>query len=299
MSDTQTDQAIEFMRAREDRARPFFLMVSPHPPHPPWTPEEAPPGYLERIREDLRISANVPKDFPLDRQGFRCYLAMAKNVDDNLGRIMSYLDASGFAEDTIVIFTSDHGEMFGSHGRLDKMVPYAEALDVPLLVRWPGHIPAGMRSKALFTPLDFFPTLTSLCGVKAPEALVGEDLSAVALEGAPSKRRAALTANYSAHWDYFRTGTPWPEWRGVRTETHTYARWLDGREELYDNVADPYQFRDLAGCDNVEESLIPFRRELDRLLEEANDDFPPGTAYSSWFGEGRELVRTARGPVRS
>jgi len=76
---------------------------------------------------------------------------MLSNVDDNFGRLLKYLDESGLADNTIVVFTSDHGEMMASHGRYNKMVPYAEAVDVPLIVRWPKRIRAGSRSEALYT----------------------------------------------------------------------------------------------------------------------------------------------------
>jgi arylsulfatase A-like enzyme len=176
-TDTQADQAIAYMRAHEISNRPFFLVVSPHPPHAPMTREESPPGYLEAIPEKLHWSPNVPRDNPRSLLEMRCYLAMAKNIDDNVGRILDYLDASSLAEDTIIVFTSDHGEMHGSHGRIQKMVPYTEALNVPLIIRWPKRTPRGVRSRTVFTPLDYFSTLTCLSGLPAPVELAGRDLS--------------------------------------------------------------------------------------------------------------------------
>ena len=92
---------------------------------------------------------------------------MAKNMDDNFGRLMTFLDSSGLTENTILVFTADHGEMMGSHGRENKMVPYAEAVNIPLIVRWPGHVQAGVRSDVLQTPMDHFPTLCRLAGLDA------------------------------------------------------------------------------------------------------------------------------------
>jgi arylsulfatase A-like enzyme len=115
------------MEKCRNSGRPFLLSVAPHPPHPPFDPGFIPEGYLEKNPETIQWPPNVPADKnPRTLMEMRYYLAMAKNVDDNLGRLMDYLDVSGLPADTIVVFTADHGEMNGSHGRLNKMVPYAE-----------------------------------------------------------------------------------------------------------------------------------------------------------------------------
>jgi arylsulfatase A-like enzyme len=90
-----------------------------------------------------------------------CYLAMAINLDDNLELLMKYLDESGLAENSILVFTSDHGEMHLSHDRLNKMVLYAEAINIPLIIRWPGMIKANSRPEVLYTAMEHLPLL---CG---------------------------------------------------------------------------------------------------------------------------------------
>ena len=297
-TDSETDMAIEFMRKRSEARRPFFLVVAPHPPHPPWRPEQTPANKLEVTPRELYWRPNVKgrKDTPVFDP--RCYYAMIGNVDDNLGRVMRFLDESGLAGNTIVVFTSDHGEMLASQGRYNKMVPYTEAVDVPLLIRWPGHTRAGSRSDALYTPMDHFPTLAGLCGLDIPDIVNGMNLSAHALGRKGPERESALMMNYVSHWDYPESGTEWPEWRGVRSKQFTYCRWLNGAEELYDNMADPYQNRNLFDGRKAPDVINRMRARLKDLLADSRDEFPPGTTYGTWFTPDRDMLRNALGPVR-
>jgi arylsulfatase A-like enzyme len=294
-----TDQAIAFMERRTADAPPFLLMVAPHPPHPPFAPDYCPPGYLERVAQRLDWKANVsgPTARALELQ-MRCYLAMVKNLDDCIGRLVHYLDTSGLSESTLLVFTSDHGEMHGSQGLTGKMYPYAESVNVPLLMRWPGTIPGGLRERSLFTPLDHLPTFCSLAGVGVPEMADGEDLSGLLLGGQEPERDAVLIMNYVSRYSNFRSGGQRPEWRGVRTESHTYAKWIGGQETLFDNVADPAQLRNRVSDPASRPVLDRLRNRLDELLAEAHDEFLPGTAYADWYESGRTLIRTALGPVR-
>jgi len=297
-TDSEMDMAIEYMRTRVHSRRPFFLMVAPHPPHPPWRPDACPRGCLDRVKPVLDWRPNVGENRGSANHDPRCYYAMIVNVDDNMGRLMRFLDESGLAENTILVFTADHGEMLGSHNRFNKMVPYEEAVSVPLIIRWPRRTPAGARTDCLYTPMDHMPTLLSLAGIPVPDAADGMDLSAVTLGRRGPQQESALMMNYVAHWDYFDSGTQWPEWRGVRTKSHTYVKWLkDGREELYGNLADPYQMRNLAEGEKDVDTLKKMRARLKELLAEAHDEFLPGTSYADWYDDRRNLVRTALGPV--
>ncbi len=298
-TDAEMDMAIEFMRRQQEAQKPFFLMIAPHPPHPPWRPPATPTGYLEQIRRDLIWDPNVPENHRhrQDPTAARCYYAMAKNFDDAFGRLLDFLDKSGLAQDTIVVLTSDHGDMLGSHGRENKMVPYREAVNVPCVVRWPGRIPAGQRLDVLQTPMDHFPTLCGLAGLEAPDTCDGMDLSGALLDTKKIDRDAVLMANYVSNWDFCDSGTIWPEWRGVRTQQFTYARWLDGKEELYDNLSDPYQMTNLAQSETHAPVVRKLRTRLSELLARAHDEFLPGTAYAEWYDDERNLVKTGLGPV--
>jgi arylsulfatase A-like enzyme len=146
--------------------------------------------------------------------------------------------------------------------------------------------------------MDHLPTLCSLAGLRTPEGCDGMDMSGALLGTKVVQRDAILMANYVSHWDFFDSGTEWPEWRAVRTPQYTYVKWLKGTEQLYDNLADPYQMKDLAGSDEARPVLEKLRARLKELLAEAHDEFLPGTAYADWYDQGRNLVKTGMGPVR-
>jgi len=296
-TDVEVDQAIEFMENRRPSSAPFFLTVAPHPPHPPFDRKHVPENYLERISEDIPWAPNVPVDNPRKVLEMRCYLAMVKHLDDAFGRLIEYMDRTHLLENTIVVFTSDHGEMHGSHGRLNKMVPYAESLDVPLIYAWPDHIAAGARHDSVFSAHDHFATLCGLCGLDIPQECDGTDRSGGLLGQSASGPEAALIMNYTSDWNFFQTMTKWPEWRGVRTQRFTYFRWISGEEELYDNSSDPYQMTDLVDDPGSAETLERLRGQLRELLAQAHDEFPPGTAYAEWFNRDRQPLRTGLGPV--
>ncbi len=298
-TDGETDLAIDFMTKNKDSDRPFFLMVAPHPPHPPFRDSHLPKGYIEQVPEQLHWAPNVPEDHPRRKNQYqaRCYYAMAKNMDDNLGRIMKFLDDSGLSDNTIVVFTADHGEMHGSHNRVNKMVPYAEAVNIPMIYRWPGHIPAGATTDELCGPMDQMATLCGLTGLTPADTSDGVDISRAILGMGKAGRDEMMMMNYTSHWDFCQTGTSWPEWRGVRTKQYTYAKWLTGEEELYDNLADPYQMNNLAKDQKDLPRLTEMRKRLKGFMADAHDEFLPGTAYADWYDDQRNLIRTALGPV--
>lgn len=298
-TDVLTEQAIAYMRERVRDGRPFLLFVAPHPPHPPFAPANCPPGYLEQVPLPTSWRPNVPP--PIARllaHDVQCYLAMIRHLDDCVGRLLSFLNDSGLSESTVLVLTSDHGELHGSHGLTGKMNPYAESVDVPLFFRWPGTIPAGSRANVPYTPFDHMPTLCSLAGIDPPASADGTDLSPVFFGERASERDGVLMMNYVSRLANFGSGQPRPEWRAVRTERHTYVKWLDGRETLFDNAEDPYQLRDLAGEGAARTIHERLRARLAVLLAEAHDEFLPGTDYAAWYATGRSLVRTALGPVR-
>ncbi len=297
-TDYETDLAIEFMEDSAASRKPFFLVVAPHPPHPPWTSDQSPEGFLEKVKPELDWRPNVPPNPDTNRRDPRAYYAMTANIDDNIGRLMDFLDRSRLADNTVFLFTSDHGEMMSSHNLLNKMVPYEESVRVPLVIRWPRRAPAGRTSDALYTWMDHMPTLLSLAGIQMPERLDGIDLSPVVLGRPGPEREAALMANYVSDYNYFDSGTHFPEWRAVRTKTHTYVKWLkDAREELFDNLSDPYQMTNLAESGHDLPTLRRLRSTLKDLLAEAHDEFLPGTAYAHWYDDTRNLIRTPLGPV--
>jgi arylsulfatase A-like enzyme len=300
-TDTQTDQAITFMEKNRDSGSPFFLVVAPHPPHHPNDPEDTPCGYLDRIPKDLEYNPNIERDFlpnpgPGKRDWHletRGYLAQTKNVDDNVGRLMHYLERTGLAEDTIVIFTSDHGDMRGAHGCVGKQHPYREGYQVPFIIRWPNNIPTGEKSETLISLMDMLPTLCALTGQPVPDNLDGRNLSKVVLGNKKDVGRDELLLGfYQADYDFFK------EWRAVLTTDYCYAKWIDGTECLTSNLNDPYQMNNLVEDAKYHSVLKDMRKRLTRLLNEAHDEFLPGDKYKTWYDEMKRVVRTGRGPVK-
>ena len=214
---------------------PFCLFISPHQPHGTGRGRFAPDKYYERLPEKLMLPANVPEDgaegrgrggrsgsgpsWSWDpREMYRHYLAMILALDDMVGGILDYLERTGLADNTLVVFTSDHGSQIGAHGRgpWEKMLPYEESLHVPLIMRLPGVLEGGAVRDALVSPVDFFPSLCSLCGVGIPATVEGLDLSQAWLGAAGANEREAVgTMNFTNTYDYLLDGR---EWRGVGTK---------------------------------------------------------------------------------
>ena len=118
----------------------------------------------------------------LQEQPFRIlpgYLAHVSAIDHEVGRVLDYLDQHRLAQDTIVVYSSDHGDMLGSHGRGGKRQPFEESIRIPFVVRWSGSIAAGSRPDIPIGVVDFLPTLVGLAGAPLPRDLDGRDLSGV------------------------------------------------------------------------------------------------------------------------
>ena len=287
--------AFEFMdRVGEE---PFCLFLSPHQPH--FTPGRfAPESYYARLPDVIELPANVPVEKQEEaRAMLRHYLAMTLALDDMLGDLLDDLERRGKAENTLVVFASDHGTQAGAHGvrPWEKRHPYQESLHVPLIVRLPGTLDGGKTCEALNAPVDLFPSLCSLFDVPIPRTVEGIDLSGAWL-GVPGAREqeAVLTMNFSAQFDWLADGL---EWRGVRTKRYNYSRWLDGRTELYDLAHDPLEMHNLAGEPQhraLEERMESLMRELQARR---GDELVPCTQWSNWFDAQRRVVRNAYGPL--
>ena len=234
-----TDRAVEFLKqAGED---PFFLVVSMGPPHDPYG---APERFMKLYDPaKLTMRPNWIEGVPgAGRKEAAAYYAAMTAVDEQVGRLMKALDDTGRAGDTIVLFTSDHGDMLGSHGRRLKRKPWEESIRVPGIVRYPARVEPGRTSEALLSHVDLAPTLLSLCGLAVPEGVQGTDLSGVVLG---TTDRGPDSAFFQIFVPFAGDATPRP-WRGVRTDRHMYARTQEGPWVLYDLEDDPYERENLA-----------------------------------------------------
>jgi len=289
--------AMEFMDNVGEE--PFCLFVSPHQPHS--TPYEyAPQKYYDRLPKQLTLPDNVAEaQLEKSLQTYRDYLAMTLAIDDMVGELMDYLDRAGLADNTLLIFTSDHGTQMGAHGwhPFQKKVPYEDSLLIPMIVRWPGIFDGGRTCDVLTAPVDIFPSLCSLCDVPIPRTVEGYDLSA-AWRGEENavEQDAVLTMNFTAAYDYLVNGE---EWRGVRSKDYSYAKWLSGQTELFDLGNDPLQMNNLAGNPESVDLQEAMERKLEELMDKRNDTLIPCTDYSDWFDNQRRVVRNVYGLLRN
>lgn len=236
-----TDLGIEFLQATKQDTRPFFLTIQMGPPHDPY---QAPPEYAAKYdAAALKLRANWQDVRMGSRRDLAQYYAMVECIDDQVGRLLKTLDDLGLAEDTVVVFSSDHGDMLGSQGKRLKRKPWDESIRVPGIVRYPRRTQPGRTSDVFFTHADFAPTFLGLAGLKPPAAMQGADLSPV-IRGESSKGPDSAFLQIFGPFDGDETAAGW---RGVRTARYTYARYQDQPWVLYDNQADPYQQKNLAG----------------------------------------------------
>jgi arylsulfatase A-like enzyme len=273
----ETDLAIRYLKNEGRRFRhadrPFALFVAYNPPHSDYkqVPERYRKVYACKTWREL---VNRP-DFDANagsslieqcKTDIPYYFAQVTGVDDQFGRLLGALEETGLDRETIVVFTSDHGNCIGCHNEISKNNPYDEALRVPFMIRWTGQIPARHDDLLQSVP-DIMPTLLSLMGAKndIPSGVEGVDYSALYRGGEQTRPTSALYFQYKAGE------------RGVRTHRYTLAitaRGTVNRTLLFDNPADPYQMRNLAQSrPEVVRQLV--RDELNPWLRRTNDPWRP------------------------
>jgi len=241
------------------------------------TRHPAPPEYEEMFRpEDLRLRGNVPEQCQAAARSQQAqYYAQIKNLDDNVGRVLNWLDHSGLSDSTLVCFFSDHGEMGGSHDRFQKGCTYDESVRIPMIMRLPGVIPAGTVVEAPISLVDLFPTCASLCGVPTPPEVQGLDYSRVVTAGdSPPPREAALI-QWFGNPRYNAQGKPGPQYRAIRTADFTYAVGeADYQCALFDNRSDPLQLHNLFESREIPELRSKLHALLCREVLAAGEPMP-------------------------
>ncbi|MFB3827374.1 MAG: sulfatase [Bryobacteraceae bacterium] len=256
-----TDLGIEFLRAADKR--PWFLTIQMGPPHDPY---KAPPEYARRydparltMRPNWRKAERAPGP-----EAIAEYYGMITAIDDQVGRILRELETLGMAEDTIVLFSSDHGDMLGSHGLRLKRKPWEESVLVPGIIRYPRALKRG-TSDCIFTHVDFAPTLLGFCGIQPPAGMQGADLSGP-LAG---KGQGPDSAFFQIFGPYAGDGTD-DGWRGVRTRRYMYARYESRPWVLYDLEKDPYQMNNLADSKPLVDQM---ERRLNEWMSRTGDSW--------------------------
>lgn len=295
-----------------DHQDPFFLFFNLEPPHMPLL--DAPVEYTGMYRPDeVLLRPNVWQDgeLPWDEEWFRIYLrdylyyrehdpdsmlplpegfdlrhliahyyGMATLLDAQVGRMMALLRASGLAEDTLVIFTSDHGDNLGSHGYFNKCRLIEESVRIPMIFWWPGQLQSGSRDRQLISLVDVMPSILGLLELPVPEHVEGQDVTPV-IRGETTRMSLNHTfiEAYLAEQDRDPRGAV-----GIRTLDHLYGVALERGErgELFpvsagetepllftDLRADPYQMHNMAGTDEQAELATDLRRKLLSWMRQA------------------------------
>ena len=197
------------------------------------------------------------------------YLATVQSVDDSVGRVLDFLDQSGLAKNTIVIYTSDQGFFLGDHGLFDKRFMYEESLRMPFLVRWPGIIKPGSRGDAMALNVDFAPTFLDAAHLPVPADMQGRSLLPVWRGRTPADWRTSMYYRYYHDPGDHNTRAHY----GVRTRTHKLIYfWKKDQWELFDLVNDPLELHNLYGQPGQEKLTSDLKRELLRLKQEVRDD---------------------------
>ena len=317
VTDVITDISLEWLRTR-DRSRPFCLLTHHKAPHRPWDPDEKHARMYEdadvpepdtfnddyanraraagdarmRVESDMNardLKAPVPEDLsPEEEKSWKYqryikdYLRCVASIDDNVGRMLDYLDEEGLTEDTIVIYTSDQGFFLGDHGWYDKRFMYEESLRMPFLIRYPREVEAGTANDGMILNVDFPPTLLDLAGVDVPEHMQGASFRPLLRGQLPEEWQTSM---YYRYWMHLAGHNIYAHY-GVRTLKHKliyyYADALgqpgavdDPKApewELFDLELDPMELKNVYDDPAYAEVVRDLKAELRRLQEKVGDE---------------------------
>lgn len=294
LTTVMTEKAIEFLRTNPP-GKPFCLTVALKEPHGPWNyfdPEVAdpyqdaqippPPTFTPEayaaqpqfIRDSL-AGRQGPRWFQrpeLYQQRTRTFYRLISRADTAVGRIMAALKQFGLDDDTVVIFSSDHGEFQGAHGLSGKWLMHEESIRVPLIIRDPRLPPElrGRRVDQMALSIDLAPTMLSLAGLPVPATMQGRDLGPL-LRGEPADWRTDF------YYEHTYANPPQhriPKCEGVRTNRYKYIRYTDfdpPYEQLFDLTADPHEQTNLAAGQSHAETLTRLRARCDEYRRSLRD----------------------------
>lgn len=314
-SDVIASQSIKFMEKR-DKSKPFFLMCHFKAPHRPWQPAERfkdllkdvtvpePPNLLDSYQGKGRyaqllgskiellnttdLKTSIPKGMTRDEQRhwayqlyIKDYLRCVAGVDENVGKLLKYLDDNGLTENTVVIYTGDQGFFLGEHGWFDKRLMYEESLRMPFLIRYPKEIKPKTVNNDFILNIDFAPTFLNVAGVNKPSYMQGESFLKN-LEGeTPSTWRKEMyyrywmngnestTANYGIRTDRYKLvfyyGLPLGKY--LSTNLDVTPVW-----ELYDIKNDPSEMKNLYDDPTYSSTIKMLKEDLLKLKKQYGDE---------------------------
>ena len=311
-TDIITDMSLDWLQ-RRDADRPFFLMTHHKAPHRPWEPDDRHADMYEEI--DIPEPANLFDDYShrgtaareakmrigrdfnerdlkveppagLSEEEFvrwsyqryiKDYLRCVASVDDNIGRMLDWLDDAGLAEDTVVIYTSDQGFFLGDHGWYDKRFMYEESLRMPFVVRYPREIAAGAVNNDLILNIDFPALFLDYAGLDTPRQMQGVSFRDNLRGETPGDWRESLYYRYSMHIDGGHS--VWAHY-GLRTARYKLIFYYEEEPgpqewELFDLQQDPMEMHSVYGDPAYAGVIADLKEELARLRSEVGDQENP------------------------
>lgn len=261
------DKSIEFIQKRGNQKRPFLLWTGFKHPHPPFDiPASWAHKYdgkiphhtssitpLSLFAEENKCIADLPDEENINRMR-ELYACAVSYVDYNVGRIIQALKDSGYYENTLIIFTSDHGEMLGDLDTYQKFLPHDPSAKIPFIMHWPAKIAAGSVRKDFVDLNDVLPTMVDVAGLTYPADydLPGESLFAPA----PSKNR---------QWQYIEHQRESKRWCCIRNQRYKFVHFYGDDEQLFDMQEDPNEANNLLyHC--TDEHILEIAKEMRKVL---------------------------------
>jgi len=295
----EADTIIGYLRSHQYSNEPIFLMWGINPPHGPYGSlndcnEQDWSHYKDIPLDSLLVRPNIPPELADKRKSAPYYFANVTGVDRAFGRVLAALDSLGMSDKTIVVFASDHGETMCSHVRDPKNSIYSESVNIPFIIRYPGHIQPNV-SNELLSAIDIMPSLVSLAGLKKqlPDSLPGKDWSRYMTH---PTRTTSLPHSvlYLRNIDGQKDSkgivqTYFGDSRGVITKRYSFAIVLhrNGKIKetlLFDNELDPYQNNNLP-LHSYPQLTKQLMEELALLLKEAKDPWWEDGTYERIYNE--------------
>lgn len=275
----QADDAARYIAENAGKSNPFLLMVSMGTPHEPY--HTAPAAFQSLYDgKDIQVNENVPAAIREKvRNDLKGYYAHITATDEAIGRIWQAVKDAGIQKNTIIVFTSDHGDLLGAHGSWKKQQPYAESIRVPFLIHYPAVFGDAPRtSPVLINSPDIMPTVLGLSNISIPRSVEGIDYSGVLTGNKKNPTWYTLISCVQPFGQWSRK-VGGKEFRGVVTDQYTYVRDLNGPWLMFDNLSDPLQMNNLAGNEKYNVAQRKLDKLLVKALKERNDDFRPGMEY--------------------
>ncbi|MBN8215627.1 MAG: sulfatase [Spirochaetes bacterium] len=275
----ETDLALDFIR--QHRGVPWSLHLSWEPPHDPY--QDVPAQYRRRyhgadltLRPNVILPARLSEDRVVDegtlRENLAGYYSLITLLDDQFGRLLSALEETGQRENTLIVYTSDHGDLHASHGYLNKQMPHAESVGVPLLIAGPG-VRRGVCEETIGL-VDLPVTLAAGLGARWEDPSDGQDLSSLLTDPKAAGPEGVLIFDLVPVHQSAARGAP--EWLGVKTKEATWAMGPDGKDWIhYDDAKDPFQRLNLAGASQGAPDRAALRSLTERLLARHRYRFRP------------------------